>query len=61
MKIKCPHCGGVTTWEGNKYKPFCSERCKLIDLGSWADEKFKIEDKVNRSSLDIGLAGDDDE
>ena len=61
MKIKCPHCSGVTTWEGNKYKPFCSERCKLIDLGSWADEKFKIEDKVNRSSLDTGLAGDDDE
>lgn len=60
MKIKCPHCNGVTTWEGNKYKPFCSERCKLIDLGSWADEKFKIEDKVNRSSLDTGLAGDDE-
>jgi len=28
--------------EANKYRPFCSERCKLIDLGAWAEEKYSI-------------------
>ncbi len=55
MKIKCPHCGNVTTWEDNKYRPYCSERCKLYDLGAWADEKFKIDDKLNHSSTTIEL------
>lgn len=61
MKIKCPHCGKITKWEDNKNKPFCSERCKLIDLGSWADENFKIEDIINSSSVNIGLVGEGDE
>ena len=61
MKIKCPHCRGITKWEGNKFRPFCSERCKMIDLGAWADESYKIEDNVNRSSINLGLVGEDDE
>ena len=61
MKIKCPNCRSITQWEDNKYRPFCSKRCKLIDLGAWADESFKIEDKVNRSSINLGLVGEDDE
>ena len=61
MKLKCPHCGNITKWDDNPYKPFCSERCKLIDLGSWADEKFKIEDKLNSSNVNIELVGEDDE
>ncbi|MGI9553934.1 MAG: DNA gyrase inhibitor YacG [Thermodesulfobacteriota bacterium] len=43
MEYKCPRCGKLSVWKGNKYRPFCSERCKLIDLGEWADEKFKVE------------------
>ena len=43
MRIKCPICGSVTTWEENPSKPFCSERCKLQDLGNWASEKYSIE------------------
>lgn len=42
MKITCPHCSKVTTWEHNQWKPFCSERCKLIDLGRWASEEYRI-------------------
>jgi endogenous inhibitor of DNA gyrase (YacG/DUF329 family) len=42
MKIKCPICKQVTTWEENPYRPFCSEKCKLIDLGKWATEDYKI-------------------
>jgi endogenous inhibitor of DNA gyrase (YacG/DUF329 family) len=29
-------------WEGNPYRPFCSGRCKLRDLGNWADERYRI-------------------
>jgi hypothetical protein len=45
MKIKCPICNKVTTWEENPNRPFCSERCKLIDLGKWAEEHYRIEGK----------------
>ena len=38
----CPRCGQLTKWQDNPYKPFCSERCKLIDLGAWANEEYKI-------------------
>lgn len=42
-KINCPTCGKVSEWSpDNPWRPFCSERCKLIDLGEWADEKKRI-------------------
>jgi len=42
-EIICPRCHTKSTWRGdNPYKPFCSERCKLIDLGAWADEQHRI-------------------
>lgn len=41
--VACPTCGKQVQWtEANKYRPFCSERCKKIDLGAWAEEKFVI-------------------
>ncbi len=40
MKVKCPTCKKEVEWEGNPYRPFCSERCKLIDLGKWLDEEY---------------------
>jgi hypothetical protein len=40
--VKCPVCGREAAWEGNPDRPFCSERCRLIDLGAWADERYKI-------------------
>lgn len=41
--ITCPTCDKKNTWtDENKFRPFCSERCKLIDLGEWADEKFRV-------------------
>jgi endogenous inhibitor of DNA gyrase (YacG/DUF329 family) len=42
MQIKCPICKKKTTWEENPNRPFCSERCKLVDLGKWATEEYKI-------------------
>jgi uncharacterized protein len=42
LKITCPICSKQNTWEvGNRYKPFCSDRCKLIDLGEWASDVRK--------------------
>ncbi|MFN3681805.1 MAG: DNA gyrase inhibitor YacG [Nitrospira sp.] len=40
----CPLCRKPTTWEHNPWRPFCSERCKLIDLGHWATEQYRIPD-----------------
>ena len=34
-EVACPRCGTRREWSGNPYRPFCSERCKLIDLGGW--------------------------
>ncbi len=45
MRIRCPRCREFTTWEENPYRPFCSERCKLLDLGAWASEDYKIPGK----------------
>lgn len=42
MKPQCPVCNGETEWEGNPYRPFCSKRCKLIDLGAWLGEEYRI-------------------
>ncbi len=41
--VKCPTCGKMSEWsENNPWRPFCSERCKLIDLGEWATEGHRI-------------------
>jgi endogenous inhibitor of DNA gyrase (YacG/DUF329 family) len=41
--IFCPTCKKPNTWKPeNSFRPFCSDRCKLIDLGAWADEEHKI-------------------
>ncbi len=40
--IKCPRCRKDTDWEGNPNRPFCSERCRLLDLGAWANEEYRV-------------------
>ncbi|MGN6389226.1 MAG: DNA gyrase inhibitor YacG [Burkholderiaceae bacterium] len=41
--VQCPTCGKKVEWiEKNRFRPFCSERCKQIDLGAWAEEKYAI-------------------
>lgn len=43
LRVPCPHCQQQVAWvEDNPYRPFCSERCKLIDLGAWADGSHRI-------------------
>lgn len=41
--VACPTCGKRVEWsEQQKWRPFCSERCKLIDLGEWASDSNRI-------------------
>ena len=43
MYVKCPECGKQAEYsEKNEYRPFCSSRCQLLDLGAWASESRKI-------------------
>ena len=45
-KIKCPECKVETEWsKDNEFRPFCSKRCYMMDLGSWASGKHKIAGK----------------
>ena len=41
--VACPHCGKLAPFAPeNRFRPFCSERCRLIDLGAWADERYRV-------------------
>lgn len=58
-EVKCPQCGRLTLYTPeNPFRPFCSERCRLIDLGAWADESYKI--PTAPSSSDSLSSIDDD-
>jgi endogenous inhibitor of DNA gyrase (YacG/DUF329 family) len=54
--VGCPRCGAQVAWlPESRYRPFCSERCKLIDLGDWAMEKYRVpleEDKTAPGAKD---------
>jgi endogenous inhibitor of DNA gyrase (YacG/DUF329 family) len=44
--VNCPQCGKEMVWDtSNRFRPFCSERCKLIDLGKWANEEYCVEQR----------------
>ena len=38
----CPLCDQPSTWEGNPWRPFCSERCQVTDLGAWVEERYRL-------------------
>jgi uncharacterized protein len=46
--IRCPICGKETTWNDNPFRPFCSDRCRVIDLGKWASENYRITDDKDK-------------
>ena len=50
-KVQCPRCGAETRYSPeNKWRPFCSERCRMIDLGKWAAEEYRMPEKDETSS-----------
>jgi len=62
--VKCPQCKAVVPWTPeSKWRPFCSERCKTVDLGAWASERYRIETHEAPESGGEGRrdASDDDE
>ena len=46
-QVACPACGRPSLYApSNAFRPFCSERCKQLDLGAWASERFKLEEQA---------------
>jgi uncharacterized protein len=67
VEAKCPTCKRVLAGPlgARPYRPFCSERCRSIDLGSWLDGAYRITAPISEEDLDTGtpeggLAADDD-
>ncbi len=51
--VACPECGEPSEFSpNNPFRPFCSERCKMVDLGVWANEGYRIETPINSDDLD---------
>ena len=50
-EVACPTCGVMAPWSSsNPYRPFCSERCKMVDLGAWFSEERAIPEKNDPTS-----------
>jgi len=53
--VRCPTCGGDSVFSpDNRYRPFCSERCKNIDLGAWASESFRVPEETPPDDQSFG-------
>ncbi|MFM4820729.1 DNA gyrase inhibitor YacG [Aeromonas hydrophila] len=51
-KVKCPTCQTELEWgPQSPFRPFCSKRCQLIDLGEWADEEKRIPGEIDPELL----------
>ena len=58
--VKCPTCGKTVEWvKEQRWKPFCSERCKQIDLGTWAGEGYRIPERAGQDTADEDLPVND--
>ena len=42
IMVKCPQCGREKEYAGNEFRPFCSERCKMLDFGAWIEEEYAL-------------------
>lgn len=66
IHIKCPTCNKTVEWnERSPYRPFCSKRCQLIDLGTWANEENRIpsdnpdqDSEIDYDGVDLSLDKD---
>ena len=53
-RMKCPTCNRQVEWQGNLFRPFCSERCKLIDLGKWVSEEYRVPGQAVPTEQTVG-------
>ena len=59
MPLKCPRCGKECEFAGNPFRPFCSERCRLLDLGNWMSSAYRIpEAESEEGEEETGLEKD---
>lgn len=55
--VRCPSCGEPSRYApDNPWRPFCSQRCRLTDLGAWANESFRVEAAEDPDLNDISPA-----
>ena len=55
--VPCPACGGDSIYaSSNPFRPFCSERCKNLDLGAWASESFRVASEASPDDQPFGDA-----
>jgi endogenous inhibitor of DNA gyrase (YacG/DUF329 family) len=60
--VSCPRCAAKVIWSSdNRWRPFCSEHCKMMDLGAWASESYRIPvveyDDIAEEDLPTGTGG----
>lgn len=60
LKVKCPKCKKEVAWKDNKWRPFCSERCKMVDLGTWANEEYRVSDDAGHVTIKDSSSLNDD-
>ena len=55
--FKCPRCGKPVSFEENPYRPFCSKKCKMVDLGAWFKEEYQISSPMESEEelKDLGI------
>ncbi len=54
MKYQCPKCGAEVNYPADKDFPFCSKRCRLMDLGAWSEGEYKISRPIEERDLEGG-------
>jgi endogenous inhibitor of DNA gyrase (YacG/DUF329 family) len=60
VRRTCPTCGRLAEVKPpDSFRPFCSERCRLADLGKWLDGGYRIGAPVSEEDLDQGIVPDD--
>lgn len=58
-RVKCPGCGALCLFApANKWRPFCSERCRNLDLGAWASERYRVSGGQTGAARDTGVSED---
>ncbi|MCX7140820.1 MAG: DNA gyrase inhibitor YacG [Proteobacteria bacterium] len=56
--VACPRCAAPVSWgPQSPFRPFCSERCKMIDLGAWANEEYRVAVKAQDEDPDERSTG----
>ncbi len=61
LVVNCPRCQTPVTWSASTpFRPFCSERCKLMDLGAWATEKYRVAAPDHAATSEEHPSGQDD-